>query len=343
VLSFLSRAREASGSEAARVHHAARRRGGAAASWPLAARAQIGERKRRIGVLWEYAADDPATGPPLSAFRQTLEQLGWSEDRNVDIDYRFAGGRSDRYLPLAQELIASRPDVIVATGTPITATLQRETRALPIVFTAVSDPIGAGFVASLARPGGNITGMLHYEAGIIGKWLAMLKEIAPRVTRAALVGNPKTSPFHYFQRAAEAPASSLAIELVPATIENSEADIERVIGSFAATANGGLVVLPDTTTVIRRDPSSRSRPGTICPRSTMPVALSIPEVSWHMAFMGSTRFGRQRVMSTASSVVLSRPTCRCRHPPSMKPSSISKPQSRWGLKSRHHCLSAPTR
>jgi putative ABC transport system substrate-binding protein len=187
------------------------------------------------------------------AFRQTLKQLGWSEDRNVDMDYRFAGGSSDRYQPLAQELIASRPDVIVATGTPITATLQRETRAIPIVFTTVSDPIGAGFVASLARPGGNITGLLNYEAGIIGKWLGMLKEIAPRVTRAALVGNPKTTPFHYFQRAAEAVASSLAIELVPATIENSEADIERVIESFAATANGGLIVLPDQTTTIRRD------------------------------------------------------------------------------------------
>jgi putative ABC transport system substrate-binding protein len=143
--------------------------------------------------------------------------------------------------------------VILATGTPITATLQRETRAIPIVFLSVSDPIGAGFVASLARPGGNITGVLLYEAGIIGKWLAMLKEIVPRVTRAALVGNPKTTPFHYFQRAAEAAASSLAIELVPATIENSEANIERVIESFAATANGGLVVLPDTTTSIRSD------------------------------------------------------------------------------------------
>jgi putative ABC transport system substrate-binding protein len=225
--------------------------GGAAAAWPLAAHAQVGERKHRIGVLWQMAADDP--GAALSVFRQALEQLGWSEDRNVDIDYRFAGGRSDRYLPLAQELIALRPDVIVATGTPITATLQRETRAIPIVFTSVSDPIGAGFVANLARPGGNITGMLHFEAGIVGKWLEMLKEIAPRVTRVALVGNPKTTPFHYFQRAAEAAASSLAVELVPATIENSEADIERVIASFAATANGGLVVLPDTTTAIRRD------------------------------------------------------------------------------------------
>ena len=127
--------------------------GGLAGTWPLAARAQVGERKRRIGILWQYAADDPATGPSLSAFRQRLEQLGWSEDRNVDIDYRFASGSSDRYLPLAQELISSRPDVIVATGTPITATLQRETRAIPIVFTSVSDPIGAGFVVSLARPG----------------------------------------------------------------------------------------------------------------------------------------------------------------------------------------------
>jgi putative ABC transport system substrate-binding protein len=226
---------------------------GAAAGWPLAARAQPGERKRRIGVLWQYAADDSITGRSLAAFRRALEQLGWSEDRNVVIDYRFAGGISDRYQPLARELIALRPDVIVATGTPITAALQRETRAIPIVFTNVSDPIGAGFVANLARPGSNITGVLLYEASIMGKWLGMLKEIAPRVTRAALVGNPKTTPFHYFQRAAEATAPSLAIELVPAAIENAEADIERVIKLFAATANGGLVVLPDTTTSIHSD------------------------------------------------------------------------------------------
>jgi putative ABC transport system substrate-binding protein len=166
--------------------------------------------------------------------------------------------------------------VILATGTPITATLQRETRAIPIVFTSVSDPIGAGFVASLARPGGNVTGVLLYETGIIGKWLALLKEIAPRVSRAALVGNPKTTPFHYFQSSAEAAAPSLAIELVPATIENSEADIERVIESFAATANGGLVVLPDTTTSIRRDLIV-----TLAAQNRLPAV----SVSWHMAFM----------------------------------------------------------
>jgi len=220
---------------------------------PFAVHAQHAERKRRIGALWQSAADDPMIEPGLTIFRKALEQLGWSEDRNIVFEYRFTGGISDRFRPLAQELIGLQPDVIVASGTPITATLQRETREIPIVFINVSDPIGAGFIASLARPGGNITGVLNYEAGIIGKWLAMLKEIAPRVTRAALVGNPKTTPFHYFQRAAEAIASSLAIELVPATIENSEADIERVIDSFAATANGGLVVLPDQTTTIRRD------------------------------------------------------------------------------------------
>jgi putative ABC transport system substrate-binding protein len=224
---------------------------GVGVTWPFAVQAQLGERKRRIGVLSELTAQDPGPGPLV--FRQALEQLGWSEDRNVVIDYRFAGGVSDRYPALARELIASQPDVILTSGTQITATLQRETRTIPILFVGVSDPIGEGFVASLARPGGNITGVLNYEAGIIGKWLQMLKEIAPRVTRAALVGNPKTTPFHYFQRAAEAAASSLAIELVPATIENSEADIERVIESFAATANGGLIVLPDTTTTLHRD------------------------------------------------------------------------------------------
>lgn len=143
--------------------------------------------------------------------------------------------------------------MIVAVTTPVAATLQRETRAIPIVFTSVSDPIGAGFVASLARPGGNLTGVLLYEAGIMSKWLAMLKEIAPALTRAALIGNPKTTPYSYFLSAAKAAAVQLAIELVPITIENSEASIKRAIESFAATPNGGLVVLPDTTTTLRRD------------------------------------------------------------------------------------------
>jgi putative ABC transport system substrate-binding protein len=224
-----------------------------AAAWPLAARAQRGERERRMGVLLPYAADDPEIKSRLTTFRRTLEQLGWSEGRNVHIDYRFAAGSSARYRPLAQELIALQPEVIVAVTTPVVATLQQETRAIPIVFTSVSDPIGAGFVASLARPGRNLTGVLLYEAGIMGKWLALLKEIAPRLTRAALLGNPNTTPFDYFQRAAESVAPSLTIELVPSAIGDAEANIERVVESFATTGNGGLVVLPDTTTLIHRD------------------------------------------------------------------------------------------
>ena len=158
---------------------------GVGVTWPFALRAQHGERKRRIGALWQFAADDPTNKLAYTAFGKALEQLGWSEDRNVVFDYRFAGGISDRFLPLAQELIALQPDVIVASGTLVTTILQRETRAIPIVFFSVSDPIGAGFIASLARPEGNITGVLNYEAGIVGKWLGILKEIEPRLTRAA--------------------------------------------------------------------------------------------------------------------------------------------------------------
>jgi putative ABC transport system substrate-binding protein len=223
------------------------------AAWPLAARAQQGERVRRIGVLMSLATDDPDAKARLAAFRQELERLGWSEGRNVRIDYRFAAGRSDQYPPLAQELVALQPDVILTQSTPATAAVQRETRKIPIIFTFVSDPIGSGFIASLARPGGNLSGVQLFEAPIVGKLLAMLKEIAPWLTRAALVSNPKTSPFDYFRRAAEAAAPSLAIELVPTPIDNDGAEIERAIESFAAVSNGGLLLPPDATTNTRRE------------------------------------------------------------------------------------------
>jgi putative ABC transport system substrate-binding protein len=224
--------------------------GTTAVAWPLAARAQQSERIRRIGVLIPNVASDLETKRRLTAFRRELERLGWDENRNVYIDYRFAGGVSDRYLPLARELIALEPDVIVAGTTPVTAILHRETRTIPIVFNSVSDPIGGGFVASLARPGGNLTGTLQYESGITGKWLALLKEIDPRLSRVALVGNPKTTPFDYFVHAAQTAALDLAIELVPAPIESADTAIKNAIGSFAAEPNGGLLVLPDTTTVV---------------------------------------------------------------------------------------------
>ena len=155
---------------------------------------------------------------------------------------------ADKYEPLAKELVATQPDVILAHTTPVAVALQRESRVIPIVFVNVSDPIGSGLVASLARPGGNFTGLLLYEAGVVGKWLAMLKEIAPRLERVALVANPKTSPFDYFLRAAEVAATSLAIKLVPSPVATA-ADIERAIKSFAGAPNGGLLLPPDTTTI----------------------------------------------------------------------------------------------
>jgi putative tryptophan/tyrosine transport system substrate-binding protein len=218
---------------------------GATAAWPLAARAQQGERVRRIGVLTAETEDDPQTKARLAAFRQGLERLGWSEGRNVRIDYRFAADHPDRYQPLAKELVSLQPDVLFAYTTPIAVTFQQESRSIPIVFAGVSDPIGSGLVASLSRPGGNITGLLLYEEGITGKWLAMLKEIAPSLSRAALIANPNRTPFDYFVRSAKSVASSLAIELAPSPVKDA-ADIERVIVSFSREANSGLVILPGT-------------------------------------------------------------------------------------------------
>jgi putative tryptophan/tyrosine transport system substrate-binding protein len=221
--------------------------GGVAAGWPLAARGQQTERVRHVGVLAGY--DDP----DMKAFRQELERLGWSEGRNVHIEYRYAPAGA-QVQAHAKELVARQPDVIFAQSRPVVAALQRENRTIPIVFIAVIDPIGAGFIASLPRPGGNITGFMVYEPSVTGKWLAMLKEIAPQLARVALVGNPKTAAYYdYLLHAAEAVAPSLRIELVHGRVENAAADIERAIAAIASVPNGGMVVLPDSTTSINRD------------------------------------------------------------------------------------------
>jgi putative ABC transport system substrate-binding protein len=226
--------------------------GGTAAAFPVTARAQQGGRMRRIGVLMDAAEDDPEYQARLAAFRQGLERLGWAEGRNVRTDTRHGTGRPDQFPVLAKELIALQPDVIFVTGTGTTAAVQRESRTIPIVFIGVADPIGEGFIASLARPGGNLTGFLSLEASVAGKWLAMLKEIAPDLARAALVGNPKTGAHDYFLRAAEALAPALAIELLPGRVETA-ADIEHAIESIARVPNGGLVLPPDGTTIVHRD------------------------------------------------------------------------------------------
>ena len=221
--------------------------GGAAAGWPIAARAQEIKQVRRIGVLTGDAEHDPDVKARLAAFQQGLDRLGWSLDHNVRIEYRFAANNADQYQSLAKELVRLQPDVLFAYSTPVATAFGRESRTIPIVFVSVSDPIGSGLVASLAQPGGNLTGLLLYEEGITGKWLAMLKEIAPGLSRAALIANPKRTPYDYFVRSAKSVAPSLAIELAPTPVENAP-DIERVIASFAREPNGGLVVLPGTPT-----------------------------------------------------------------------------------------------
>jgi len=226
--------------------------GGAVAAWPLAARTQqFGDRIRRIGVLEETAENDKDRNSQFAKFREGLASFGWVEGRTVHIEHRFAAADAGRYQPLAKELVALQPEVILAVSTPVTAALQRQTSTIPIVFLGVSDPIGSGFAANLARPGSNLTIML-YEEGIAGKWLAMLKEIAPRLARVALVAGPKTTAYDYFMRNAKAAGSSLDIEIVPTPVAGAT-DIERGIEAFSRAPNGGLLLPSDGTTIVHRD------------------------------------------------------------------------------------------
>ncbi len=218
-----------------------------AAACPAVARAQKPDRIRRIGML--VTLDDP----DMKAFQQELERHGWSEGRNIHIDYRVAPA-AVRVQALAKELVAMQPDVIFAMSRPATAALQKETQTIPIVFTYVIDPIGAGFIASLANPGGNLTGLMAYEPTMVGKWLGMLKEIAPQTTRVALLGNPKTAVyFDYLLNAAKAAAPSLGIEPIPAHIENDPLDIERVVDAIGSMSNSAMVILPESTTTTNGD------------------------------------------------------------------------------------------
>jgi putative ABC transport system substrate-binding protein len=225
---------------------------GGAAAWPLSARAQQGGRMRRIGVLTGFAEDESEIKARLAGFRQGLERLGWSEGRNIRLEYRYAPGGAERARTLAKGLVALQPDVILAHSTPIVEALKPESRTIPIVFVGITDPVAQGFVASLANPGGNLTGLMQFEASITGKWLAMLKEIAPSLTRAALIGDHNVSNFEHFMRAAETLAPALAIEPVPFQVDTA-ADVERAIESFALVPNGGLVLLPFLPNTTHRD------------------------------------------------------------------------------------------
>jgi putative tryptophan/tyrosine transport system substrate-binding protein len=227
---------------------------GGATAWPLAAKAQQSDQRRRIGVLTALAEDDPENQARLAGFRYGLERRGWSEGRNVSIDYRFApAGSPDLAQRFAKELVALQPDVLLGQTTPVVTALQRETRAIPIVFASIADPIGSGFIASLPHPGSNITGVMLYEPSVTGKWLSMLKEIAPQLERAAFIINPATASYYnYYLRGAEPPSRLLGIDVVPTLVANT-AEIERAIEVFGRVPNGGLVLPPDVTTTAHRN------------------------------------------------------------------------------------------
>jgi putative tryptophan/tyrosine transport system substrate-binding protein len=223
-----------------------------AVTWPLAARAQQPERMRRIGVLMPYDENDHVTKSQLSAFMRALTDLGWTDGRNVWIDVRWAGSDTNRIRALAQELVGLQPDVIVATSTPATAALQRETRTIPIVFVNVADPVASDLVATLNQPGGSITGFASFEASLGGKWLDLLSEIAPGLQRAAIMFNPDThSPVH--MPSLEAAARSLKVKAFMAPV-HSDAEIEKAITALGREPGGGLVVMPDTFTIVHRVP-----------------------------------------------------------------------------------------
>ena len=294
--------------------------GGAAAAWPLAARAQQADRMRRIGVLMGLAEDDPDTKAGLRDSGRGSKGLDGPRAAMSasTIALRPAGAQAQA---LAKELVALQPDVILANTTPSTAALQRETRTIPIVFVSVSDPIGSGFVASLARPGGNITGLLLFEASITGKWLAMLKEIAPRLSRAALVANPKTTPLRPLPAVGQG-CGAVARDRAGAQSGRDMPPTSSAPSSpLRAMPNGGLVVPPDTTTIVHRDLiialAARHRLPAVYPFRFFVAAGGLMSYGTDLV----DQFDRRRPMSTASCAALSPPTFRCRRRPSTKQSS----------------------
>jgi len=228
---------------------------GGAAAWPYAARAQQpAQRLRRTGVLMSGADEnDPAEKARLSAFIKGLAELGWIDGRNLRMDVRWAGDNVDRMRMFARELVALRPDVILSVATAQTAALRQETQTVPIVFVLVDDPVGAGFVAGLPRPGGNLTGFIAQEAAMAGKWLQLLTEIAPSVKRVAAMFNPDTAPGggSYHLPSIEAAARSYKVELISAPV-HSNAEIEMTVTSLAREPGGGLVVIPDAFMLVQR-------------------------------------------------------------------------------------------
>jgi putative tryptophan/tyrosine transport system substrate-binding protein len=286
--------------------------GGAAAMWPLAALAQQPAQLRRIGVLMPFAEDDPVGQARVAAFVQGLQQSGWTDGRNVRIDYRWSAGDADRIRKLAMELIALGPDVVMAFTSAGVAPLRQVTSTVPIVFAVVADPVGAGYVESLARPGGNVTGFEAYEYGVSGKWIELLKEIVPHLTRVAVLRDSAIPAGLGQFGALQAVAPSFGVELRPLDL-NDPGGIEHGIAAFTKGSNNGLIVTGS--------PSATRHRNLII---TLAARHKLPAVYYERAFVTagglistglitSINAAARPVMSIASSRARSRAICRCRH------------------------------
>jgi putative ABC transport system substrate-binding protein len=223
------------------------------AAWPFSALAQQPDRMRRIGVLFSVSESDPEGQAWLSAFREGLQQLGWTAGRNIRLDYRWAApSDAETRQRVAKEVVALQPDLILAQNTVSTASIVQETHSIPVIFANVIDPIGSGFVASLARPGGNVTGFTLVESSVVGKWLELLKEISPRVDRVAFLFNPRAAPYaQYYLSVFKAAAASVGVEAIAAPIDKTS-EIEPVIAEQARDQNTGLFLMPDTFLLVHR-------------------------------------------------------------------------------------------
>jgi putative tryptophan/tyrosine transport system substrate-binding protein len=218
---------------------------GSTAAWPLAAQAQQVDRRRRIGVLTYFAENDAYVQRCLAAFQKRLNEAGWQNGRNIEINTRWAKADVETMHRSAKELVAFQPDVILTISTPPTAAMLQQTRTIPIIFVAVSaDPVGSGFVASLNRPGGNVTGFMNQEPTVAGKWLELLKEIAPRISRVTFLFNPVTSPYSEYLKHFKAAAASLSVEAITAPVQKMS-EVEPIFADQAREPNGGLLVMAD--------------------------------------------------------------------------------------------------
>jgi ABC-type uncharacterized transport system substrate-binding protein len=227
--------------------------GGAAAAWPLAASAQQSTRKRRIGVLMALSESDTEAKPRVKAFEQGLQDWGWVKEQNLLIDYRWIGTDITQTQSHAAEIVQSAPELIIANSTPVLAALRQETRTIPLVFVQVIDPVSRGFVATLARPGGNITGFTNFEFPMGSKWIEILKEVAPVTARVATIYNPQTAPYgEEFFRQIKAAGFSLTIEAIDTQVRQP-GDLQRTIAEIAAKPHGGLIVIPDGFTSVHRN------------------------------------------------------------------------------------------